>query len=84
MSPHLTLLYGPSCNTCTFLALSYARFLDTLNTIFTFARTFEIEYDMSFSGARNCNITKDLLSSNFLQGASTMSCVRQIRIAKFL
>lgn len=80
----LILLYGLSCNNLVGLILCDFGFLDSLNTIFTFARMSQIDFDVSSLEARNSDIVEDLCTSNFLQCASTTSCLRHISFAKFL
>lgn len=79
----LILLYGWSCNNLTALVHSHVRFLDTLNTILTFARTFETEYAVSFSESRKSHIIKDLQASSILQSVTTTSFLRIYLLQSF-
>lgn len=76
-------LYERSSNIFTGLVLFDGRFLDTLKTIPTLARTCKIEYGVSLE-AKNRDIAGDPQASKFRQGVSATSCLRNIRIAKFL
>lgn len=84
MSAREIVLYSRSCNILSGLVLSDTSFIDNLRTLLTFAKTFEMDYGVRFVDARTKDIADDLKAANFLSGASHSSCMRHVRVAKFM
>lgn len=82
-TPRQIVLCGLSFNVIDGQFLFEARFLNSLHTLKTFAKTPEINYGVQFVNAKTKDISKDLQHSRFLSGASMSTGFCHIRILKF-
>lgn len=83
MSAPEIVLYSRSCKKLPGFVLTDRLFMNTTSTLLIFAKSFGIEFKVSFCNSRQ-TLVDDLISSNFLSGASHSPCMRLVRVAKLM